>query len=321
MFIKEIVINQNDAYTKLYKDMGSIFNEPAWTLVADENFKTYGIFDNSENLIGAFNIFNKKKLGFSFYRTNPFHPTNALFFKNESKNKAKKQTQEKKILKLLADFVEQKKPDIVSLYFPQQYTDMQVFIWKGYKVIPNYTYNIDLTKSLDLIQKDFSPERRNDITKAIKENIVCERTEDYKLVKDLVINTFERKQKDLNIAIVEKILFQFANPENSFAFISYRNEIPISAVFCIYDKFKAYYLLGGYHAELKHQGAGALAVWEAIKHAKSLQLPVFDFEGSMLPEVEKYFRAFGGDLVPYYSINKAKLPFEFILKIIKRSHF
>jgi len=64
-----------------------------------------------------------------------------------------------------------------------------------------------------------------------------------------------------------------------------------------------------------------MAIVEAIKHSKELGISKFDFEGSMLPEVEKYFRGFGGNLVPYYSINKAKLPIEIALKFVKRTHF
>jgi len=141
------------------------------------------------------------------------------------------------------------------------------------------------------------------------------------LVKKLVQNTFSRKEKQVDIDIIDKILFQFADNTNSFAFISYQNERPISAAFCIYDNEKVYYLLGGYDNEFKHQGAGALAVNAAINKSKEMGISIFDFEGSMIPEVEKYFRGFGGDLIPYYSINKATLPLEMALKIINRSQF
>jgi len=41
----------------------------------------------------------------------------------------------------------------------------------------------------------------------------------------------------------------------------------------------------------------------------------------MLPEVERFFRGFGGDLVPYFTVNKAWLPLEFMLKLLKREQF
>ena len=56
-------------------------------------------------------------------------------------------------------------------------------------------------------------------------------------------------------------------------------------------------------------------------HCKKMGLKIFDFEGSMIPEVESYFRSFGPKMLPYYTINKAKMPFEIILKFIKREKF
>jgi endo-alpha-1,4-polygalactosaminidase (GH114 family) len=45
-------------------------------------------------------------------------------------------------------------------------------------------------------------------------------------------------------------------------------------------------------------------MWKSILKAKQMNLKIFDFEGSMLPNVERYFREFGGNLVPYYSCEK-----------------
>jgi hypothetical protein len=41
----------------------------------------------------------------------------------------------------------------------------------------------------------------------------------------------------------------------------------------------------------------------------------------MLKGVEKFFRSFGPELVPYFTINKASLPLEILLKFKKRELF
>jgi hypothetical protein len=91
--------------------------------------------------------------------------------------------------------------------------------------------------------------------------------------------------------------------------------------FCIYHQNRSYYILGGYDQSNKHIGAGAAAVDACIKHSINLSIKHFDFEGSMIQNVEKYFRGFGGDMVPFYTINKAPLLLEMCLKFIKRSTF
>ena len=81
----------------------------------------------------------------------------------------------------------------------------------------------------------------------------------------------------------------------------------IAAVYIVWDEKRSYYLLGGYDAEESHHGASALAMWEAIRFTKEeLGLKEFDFEGSMVPSIEMFFRKFGGTLTPYYSVRWMK---------------
>lgn len=298
----------------------SIFLSKEWLELYDDNLKCYGIFNKDNKIIGGFTLYIEKKAGFLKYYRNPFYnPTINLFYENKAQNKAKLLSENKKVLLLLADFFSKLPYHIFSVYLPNNYIDTQAFFWKGFKVIPNYTYLLDLNKDISEIEKNFSTERRNDIKKAEKDNIKTKLSTDYNTVENLIMNTFNRKEKSVDKDMIHKILFNFANNKNSFAFVSYKDEKAIATSFCIYDNEKVYYLLGGYDNNNKHQGAGALAVFNAIKYSKELGIKKFDFEGSMLPEVEKYFRGFGGDLTPYYSINKAKLPIEIALKFINRS--
>jgi len=59
-------------------------------------------------------------------------------------------------------------------------------------------------------------------------------------------------------------------------------------------------------------------MWQSILLAREKGLKTFDFEGSMIPEVEKYFREFGGTLIPYYVAYKAPTALKLILKLNKR---
>jgi hypothetical protein len=62
-------------------------------------------------------------------------------------------------------------------------------------------------------------------------------------------------------------------------------------------------------------------VFKCIEKAKSLGCSVFDFEGSMLKGVEKFFRSFGPTMHPYYTVNKANIFLEMALKLKKRATF
>ena len=88
--------------------------------------------------------------------------------------------------------------------------------------------------------------------------------------------------------------------------IAYNENKAVAATFCVHDKKTAYYLFGGYDVLNKHHGAGVSTMWNCMMHAKREGLNIFDFEGSMIPEVEKYFREFGGELIRYYRVHCGK---------------
>jgi lipid II:glycine glycyltransferase (peptidoglycan interpeptide bridge formation enzyme) len=299
----------------------SVFLSEKWLAIYESGVETYGIFDKGGRLTGGFVLFRQKLFGVSYYRNPMFMSTINLFIENKARNKAKLLTENKKLIKAVSDFFDKLPYSILSVYFPEQFIDMQHFFWKGYKVVPNYTYQIDLSQTMEQIRTAYATERRNDLKKAEKDGIEVRRSRDLSEVSAMVRHTFNRKEKDFDSGLVDKILQRFADEQNSFAFVAYKDNQALAAAFCIFDQEKVYYVLGGYDNGNKHQGAGALAVDAAIAHSKTLGIKTFDFEGSMLPEVERYFRGFGGDLVPYYSVNKAKFPFNFILKMIKPAQF
>ena len=320
MYISKIPLEQINNYDKLAKEYGTIFNTYEW-LKLFENIELYGIYDKGNNLIGGFHIYKQKKMGFSIYRNPPFTPHIGPFLKIDAQNSSNVISKYREALLLMADFLDNIKYSIISISLDKNIIDALPFIWKKFKVVPGYTYILDLDRSLDDIYKNMTAERRNDIKKGAKDKLIVEKTNDYNIVKSLVIKTFLRQKKEINKEMINKILFDFANNNNSFAFVTFKDKEPIATVFCVYDKQTSYYLLGGYNFENKHHGAGPLALWESIRYSKEIGLKYFDFEGSMIPQIEKYFRGFGGKLTPYYRINKAKLPIEILLKFFKRELF
>ncbi|MBM7581726.1 hypothetical protein JOD02_000563 [Caldicoprobacter guelmensis] len=322
MEIKEIKKeNEIEEYRKLASSYGSIFNTYEWLKIFN-NIVLYGIYDKGGNLIGGFHLYEEKRIGLTIYRNPPFTPFVGPFFKIDAHNPVNVLNKYREILSVVAEFLEQLDYSIISISLGRNIMDTLPFIWKRFKVVPGYTYILDLKKSVDDLYNRMSVERRNDINKAIKDNLAVRKIDDYNIVKSLVLKTFSRQKKDVdNKYYLDKILFSFANDNNSFAFATFKEEIPIASAFCVYDRTTAYYLLGGYDHEFKHHGAGALAVWEAIKCSKELGLKYFDFEGSMIPQIERYFRGFGGELTAYFRINRAWLPLEVILKCYRRELF
>lgn len=310
-----------DHYDRLAKEHGSVFNTVAWTGLFGDSLTRYGIYDAGGTLRGGFCLFREKRLGLTVLRDPPFTPSIGPFFECRAQHPVARLEEWRDVLTALADVLEHLHPAVVSLSLAPAITDCLPFYWRNYKVIPHYTYLLRVDQTEDAILAAMSVGRRNDIQKALRDGLKAERTDDYSTIAALVETTFARQGKDTNREHMKRILFSFGRPDNSYAFVVQSNGVPIAGAFVVHDAKTAYYLLGGYHSESKHHGAGALALFESIRHARELGLKTFDFEGSVVPAIERYFRGFGGKLTPYYRVNKAWLPLEMVLKLTKRELF
>jgi len=314
-----------DRSSKEYADFalrcGTVFNDPDWLALYGPKLALYGIF-NGDNMVGTFHVYRQRKGGFSFIMNPPFTPHIGLAVDAKSKNASKAMSETKKIIAAVAEHLDAMgRGGVVSCAVPTWATDMQPLTWKKFKVVPHYTYHTDLTLAQSELEDRMSAEHRNLLKKAVKDGLVCRPETNMQVIKKLVLKTFDRKNTGIDETMLDSILGKFASSKNSFAFAAYDKEVPVAAAFCIHDKDSANYILSGYDPESKHGGAGIICVWNCILHAKQMNLKIFDFEGSMLPEVERYFRGFGPVQVPYYTVNKAWLPLEMVLKFIKREQF
>ena len=83
------------------------------------------------------------------------------------------------------------------------------------------------------------------------------------------------------------------------------------------DTHAVYYLFGG--AGTAGRGdTGSWGMWACLCHFKQAGIPLFDFEGSMIPEIERYFRSFGGTLVTHFAIEKKSTLQKAVSRILKR---
>ncbi len=74
-----------------------------------------------------------------------------------------------------------------------------------------------------------------------------------------------------------------------------------AACLLVWDEARLHFLISGQSEEGRTHRAMYLLIWEAIKLAARKGLS-FDFDGSMMPEVEPVFRSFGARQQPYLNV-------------------
>ncbi len=303
------------------KKHACVFTEVS--LKAKNNNLYIGIYSNDRQLKGYFIISITKRLKLFKQLSTPLNlPNNLLFFDSSTTNEAKKNGEVKKLMTTIENFLSKRKESIISMSFPSNWIDFQPFIWKNYKVTTRYTYTIDLNREIEDIFNDFARERKKNIKQAKKDNITIEKHSPNSDTIELISKTFIDKGVSIDLNWLNDFIVNFCKEDNCIVHTAKDPEGNILATnLCIYDKNKCYYLYGGYSKTHKHQGAGPTCMWYTIQEAKKRNINTFDFEGSMIPEIEKYFRNFGGDLIPFYQINKANLLQEMVLKTRHKQYF
>ena len=195
--------------------------------------------------------------------------------------------------------------DLFDLDLLPIYKNQMAFHWKGFTQKTRYTYSINDLSNLDKVFKEFNSSIRSQIRKAEKEITIIE-SEDIELFYKINSLTFKRqgKKTPYTLAYVRqieeacknnncrKMLFAKDNAGNIYA-----------AVYIVWDTQSAYYLMGGADETYKSSGAYSLLLWNAIKKSATLTKK-FNFCGSMLPSVERFFRSFGGEQTPYLHLKK-----------------
>ncbi|MDA8326971.1 MAG: GNAT family N-acetyltransferase [Nitrospiraceae bacterium] len=318
--IKQLENGDLAEYGRHAAEYGSAFDSLEWLSIYGGNVRIYAILDDGGNIIGGFHLYRAKKFGMSFFLDPPFCPAIGPFLKIGECSYTTSLENWKKTLTAMAQLLDQIPYSIISLSLDKKIADMQPFIWKKFKVSPRFTYVLDLDNSIDDIWKGMTNERRKNIKKSIKDGFAVQKTVDFNKLRPLAVKTFERQGEKKNSHYIDRILHEYARTGNCFAFLTTRDGSPAAFTFCIYDSNTAFYLLGG-HIDNCHHGAGTLALWESIKYAKEMGLKNFDFEGSMLPNIERYIRGFGGRMVTYYRVSKAGLLLEMALKLYRRELF
>ena len=210
---------------------------------------------------------------------------------------------EKEIINLLIEKI----PfcDYFSQNFDYNYKNWLPFYWNKYQQTTRYTYILNDLIDYENVYNGFQSNIKTDIKKAQKV-LKVNFKEELKIIYNTVEKTFIRQSK--------KIPFDFSYFENiDKALLKNANRLSLSAVdeignvhavvYIIYNENEAYYLLGGGDPKYRNSGAHSFLINEALK-LLTTKTKIFNFEGSMIEEVENSFRQFGARQIPYFSISK-----------------
>lgn len=296
---------------------GSLFQTTQWLTWLGYH-PTVFLIEEQNEIIAGVALTNFKKYKVKGYHKAPYTPYNAPILGNAiAKTDKEQQKQRNYIVALLAAIDE---AGVVEFNLNLGHFDFLPYIWKGYLTTVRVSYKV--TVDMNNVSNYNSTTRNylNRLTKLV-ENETLNLEVDKKLDSFFELLETSAKQRNYNPKISHlKKLFNNKAFTNWFCInISYDNKL-ISGAVIVYDNKCMYNLLNatviegveGEQLSLIKQ-VNILTMHTALLQAKA-QHKDFDFEGSMLQGVEKFYRHFGAVQSPYYRAVKAKnLIYQFLM--------
>ncbi|WP_239586020.1 GNAT family N-acetyltransferase [Bacillus mesophilus] len=203
--------------------------------------------------------------------------------------------------------------DYFQTSFHYSVTNWLPFYWKQFKQETNYTYVIENLENLDEVYENFKPKCRGSIKKA-KQLVNVYSDDDIEKFYYVNKKTFDRQGAEMSYDLdyVKRLDAACAQKQCRKIFFAEDDQQRIhSVLYVVWDQQSAYCLMTGSDPQLRSSQANSLLAWEAIKYSASVTKS-FDFEGSMIPGVEKFYRSFGAIQKPYLSISKTN---SFLIKL------
>lgn len=295
MKIVPITIDQFKHRSKLYK-------QSKW-IDLYHKLSLFGILNKNDEVIGEFLLQNVNMKGNKGLITPLFISNNCLEVDYPSDKTPSKIAFDKKIFQAFADFISKRKERIIDFSFPSNFKDMQSLQWKGIQVKPRYTYKLDLSKSEDELWNNLDTSTRANIKKAQDDGLIVEEGINSDLLS-MTDKSFERQSQSYHRSFLNSIISSENMTNNRKVFVVKNQKTIYASILIVFDDLTAFYTIGGHDHEMNHRGAMASAMWNAIRFAKSNGNRSFDFQGSMLPGVEKFIRGFGGEINSYFRVSK-----------------
>ncbi|MGI6436214.1 MAG: GNAT family N-acetyltransferase [Syntrophomonadaceae bacterium] len=303
-------MTNKEKYRQFCKDCTiPIFSQDWWMdAVCGEGNWDVLIVEENGKIVASLPYYMRKKYGLNFIQQPDLTFTNGIWIKYPpGQNTAKRLSYEKKVMNGIIHQIEALKFDHFSQCFSPYITNWLPFYWAGYQQTTRYTQRIEDISDPDRLWKGFLNENnvRNNIRKAEKKLAIrCDLGLDKLIeIKDMA---FARQglKSSYTYDFVSKVdAACVAHDARKMFFAEDAQGRIHAALYLVWDPDSAYYILGGQDPALRNSGANSLIIWEAIKFASTVTR-VFDFEGSPVERIERFFRAFSPVQTPYYEITK-----------------
>ncbi|WP_373479345.1 GNAT family N-acetyltransferase [Geminocystis sp.] len=292
---------------------GTIYSLPEYLKILCEitgdQFRILAVFQGSELVAGIalYEVWSKfLPVGISFpHRLLTYH---SVVFKEYSTNYiSKKRARYAAILEVLIN----KLLDInyVYLKFNIYYliNDMRSFLNVGWKVIPSYSYLVDI-QDIENVWHNIEQNLRRLVNRGIKNGLNFCVDDDFDSFFKLYSNTYQRKGISLYFSENQyKKYYEFLREKNLCQLHQVRlnNNQSVGAFLILTDyNYNTYTVCAGSDNQYFNLGSSAFLRWKSFEYLSTLGYKNNDLTGASLGNVNNFKNQLGGNLITNWSVEK-----------------
>jgi hypothetical protein len=299
--------NQYDQWDRFVKQArgGTLFHE-SWHLRAlSDRLSILVLRDGAGRIEAGMALTPAKFLGTTACRRPSYTPYNGPLIRLSAKtNPAEAMSEEKNLMIRLLEH--SPRMGMYDFILSPDFGDAMPFLWNGFDVTVGYTYQIP-PAGVAQWQSAMSSGHRRDLRKAAAVLQECgaqlETTDDLESCRGVLLETARLKGfKEESSWEAMRAWWRevVAHDAGRLYRIRQSGAQPLCASLLVWDRGCGYYLASGMRADARRGPMnllGRLLIDRMIQDVHRQGL-TFDFEGSVLPGVEPYFRGWGGKCVP-----------------------
>lgn len=293
--------------TAFLEKHGCLFHQPWWLdAVCAEPWRWSCVWvERGDDIAAAWPLAYKIRWGFRLIETPPPTPYQGPVLRPSTAKYANRLSEEKDLMSELV--AKLPRFALFEQHFHPALTNWLPFYWKGFQQTTRYTYQIRDTADLEAVWEATRDSVRKSLRKA-RETLKVREEPDYESA--LALHKLTLSRQGMRLPHPEAFLRRLhaacaARNAGKLLVAEDPSGRPHAFVQLLWDKEMVYYFLGGGDPSLRNSGAASLLIWEGIQLASAMKKG-FDFEGSMIEPIERFFRSFGAVQTPYFAVSKVE---------------
>lgn len=213
---------------------------------------------------------------------------------------------------VLTDLADQLDAMHLSLFcqkFAPSVTNWLPFYWKGFSETTRYTYRFDPLEPIDVLMAKAQPQRRKRM-ELLRQQCTLDKSISAEEFASFHNSYYLRKsgRNLLAPSTVERVCATALAHDNALLYGLRDNEGNLQvADFVVYDRLCAHSLMSGMSTDAPRNST-TLIFWHLMDDLYG-KTEAFDFEGSMDPGIEQFFRSFGARQTPLHCVYRSRIPF------------